>query len=237
MRHGPEAPTALLPRTEQQRRFDALATIFRAAVANRTHAPRVPVVVNVIVDHWTFQDTLHRHGLAGEAPEPAHRPDPGDLRCGTDDGTGLLPDDVLLAALDGHVRRVVIDSDHVVVDAGRKRRLFTGAARDIARLLATRCECPGCTVKARFAQVDHLTEWGDLGPTALANAAAECGRHNRHKHRAGWTGRRRPDGGVNWYRRDGTEILPVGRRHRPDVDELTALARSRLDALLTRPRP
>ena len=34
VRHGPDAPTSLLPRTDAQRRFDALHTIFRAAAAN-----------------------------------------------------------------------------------------------------------------------------------------------------------------------------------------------------------
>lgn len=228
---GPDAPDASLPRTAPQRRFDALAAIFRAAAANPTLAPRVPVVVNLLVDQWTFHDSLYRHGLTATAPDPARQPDPSDRRCATDDGIPVLPDDALRAALDGHIRRIVMDSDHVVIDAGRRQRLFTGAARDIARILATRCECPGCTVKARFAQVDHLTEWLDHGETALANADAECGRHNRHKHRAGWTGRRRPDGQLNWYRRDGTEILPAGRRHRPDIHELDTLARQRLDAL------
>ena len=37
---------------------------------------------------------------------------------------------ILAAALLGHVRRTVIDSRGVVVDLGRRERLFTGAAAD-----------------------------------------------------------------------------------------------------------
>ena len=88
------------------------------------------------------------------------------------------------------------------------------------------------TLDPRFAQVDHLDEWTRHGTTALDNAAVLCERHNRLKHRAGWTGRRRPDGHLNWYRSDGTEMRAIGRPHEPDVAEITELARRRLEALI-----
>ena len=230
-RHGPDAPASLLSRTDAQRRFDALHNIFRAAAANSHQAPPIPMVVNLVCDQWTFDDVVARHGL-GEAPiDDGIRSDPAVRRCETDTGTPLLPDDALRAALDGHIRRVVLDSDGIPINFGRKRRLFTGAAREAALLLAKRCECPGCTVKKRFTQIDHLHEHTDGGDTDVVNAGVECGRHNRLKSKNGLVAVRRPDGQLNWYRRDGTQMSSVGRRHVPDLAEIAVSTRRRIDEL------
>ncbi len=104
-----------------------------------------------------------KHGLI---PFPDDLPsiDFAERRCETDTGLALLPDDIVRATLQGHVRRVVMNSAGVVIEMGRKQRLFTGAARDAAKLMATSCDHPGCAVGVTFAQVDHVTEWSDDGP-------------------------------------------------------------------------
>jgi hypothetical protein len=228
-RCGPDADGPLR-RTDAQRRFDALRAIFRSAAANPAWTPAIPMLLNIVVDDTTFRHELARHGLATLADGGV--PDPATGRCESDSGIQLHPDDALRAALDGHIRRVVIDSSGVVTDVGRKRRLFTGVMRDIAKLLAHRCNAPGCTVRARFAQIDHLAEWdADNGPTSLVNAAVTCGHHNRAKHRNHLRVRRRPDGQVNWVRPDGTAIAPAGRPHVPDNDEIDTIIRRRIDDL------
>jgi hypothetical protein len=189
------------------------------------------MVLNIVSDRWTFDDVVARHGLGEPPVTDGTSADPATRSCETESGTPLLPDDALRAALDGHVRRVVLDSDGIPIDFGRKRRLFTGAAREAARLLATRCECPGCTVKKRFAQIDHLHEHADGGGTDIANAAVVCGRHNRFKSKHGLVAIRRPDGQLNWYRRDGTQMSSVGRPHVPDLGEIAAATRRRIDEL------
>ena len=63
--------------------------------------------------------------------------------------------DVLRAALAGHVRRTVVDSDRVVIDLGRRQRLFTGNARQAAKLLVRRCEHVGCELPGDWCEVDH----------------------------------------------------------------------------------
>jgi len=229
--HGPDAPASLLPRTDAQRRFDALQAMFRAAAANPTVSPPVPIVVNLIVDHRTFHDAGVDHGLI-DPDDPDTPPVPVERRCETASGVPLLPEDALRGALTGHIRRIVLDGASAVIDVGRKRRLFTGVAREVAKLLARHCESLGCTVSARFAQIDHLTEWSDgEGPTDLANAGVGCGRDNRRKHRLGLRAERRPDGLLNWYRRNGTEMRPVGRRHVADHAETDAAIRRRVDEL------
>ena len=181
----------------------------------------MPATINLLVDQYTWEEHLARHGF-GAAPDP--RDEPAERRCETDTGTPVLPDDVVHAALDGYVRRVVLDSSSRVIDYGRARRLFTGAARDAAKLLARRCDIPGCTVKTRYTQVDHNREWvRDRGSTDVANALNNCGPQNRHKSQRRLRASRTESGTLNWYRADGTEMAPVGRRHVPDEDDIDAI--------------
>lgn len=208
--HGADAPTSLLPRTDAQRRFDAVQAIFRRAVAVPDGARPPAPLVNLITDQRTLEETLVRHGLA---PAPIDLPDVdfSERRCETADGTIVVPDVMLRAALVCHVRRVVVNSAGIPVEMGRKRRLFTGAARDAAKLMAHHCEFPGCDVPAAHAQVDHLDEFHEYGPTDPANSSIICGVHNRAKHRK-YRARRDSHGRVTYYRRDGTVMAPVGRR-------------------------
>lgn len=87
------------------------------------------------------------------------------------------------AALLGRVRRVVFDAAGVVIDLGRTQRVFTGGARDAVELQDRRCLWPGCGLSVRRSQIDHATDWGDLGVTAPSNGGPLCGRHNRWKSR------------------------------------------------------
>jgi hypothetical protein len=67
---------------------------------------------------------------------------------------------VLAAALTGHVRRVVFDVAGVVIDLGRRSRLFTGSSRDAVMLGDRWCLWPGCD--QRSGRPDG-TEVGPLG--------------------------------------------------------------------------
>jgi hypothetical protein len=233
-RHGPDAPTDLLARTDAQRRFDAMVALFRSAAgAEGSPVQAAPIVLNVITDHLSARDALARHHLA--LP-----PDPDELdaalalhqrRSETASGAPLLADDLVAIALDHHVRGVIVDSAGVVTDWGRKRRLFTGPAREAAMLAARECTRDGCLVHGRHCQVDHLREWKHGGRTDQTNAGAACAHDNRAKHALGITVRRTPDGYLNWHRRDGTYIAPVGRRRQPDDEEITRRIRDRVAAL------
>ncbi len=128
--HGPDAPASLLPRTDAQRRFDAMVSIFRRSVAVAPGAkPPAPVV-------------------------------------------------------------------NIAIELGRKRRLFTGSAREAVLLMATRCDFLGCDVPGAHTQIDHLDEWErDGGSTDPVNAGLGCGGHNRAKHRK-YTAKRHRNGTV-----------------------------------------
>ncbi len=216
---GPDAPASRLPRTDAQRRFDAMVQLFRAAVTAPADGVAPTPVVNILVGHIALQRILARRGM-GLEPEA---PEPGDLmaeRMESSTGVPLAPDDVIAACLSGVVRRVVIDSASVVVDAGRKRRLFTGVARELALLLWQRCGHLGCTVPADQCEVDHMDEWdADGGATDQSNARPRCGTHNPLKSKRRLRSVRDPKGYIVDYRADGTPMLPAGRR---PPDELPA---------------
>jgi hypothetical protein len=224
---GPDAPASKLPRTDAQRRYDALVEVFRAAAMAPPDGVAPKPIVNVVVGFVTLQRILARRGL-GIEPEPPRPEDMAVERIESSTGVTLAPDDVIAACLSGVVRRVVIDSAGVVVDAGRKRRLFTGVARELALLLWQRCGHLGCTVPADQCQVDHIAEWdADDGPTDQSNAHPRCDTHNPFKSKHRLRSVRDSDGYIVDYRADGTPMLPAGRRppdEQPAVDsELHAL--------------
>ncbi len=118
----------------------------------------------------------------------------------------MPPGDVLDALVWGQVRRVVIDPTGTIVDAGRRRRLFTGRLREMVLLGSARCTWPGCTRPSSTTEADHRTEWHHHGETNLANGDPCCARHNRHKTTGGYRVWRDPDGYWHHYRPDGTEL-------------------------------
>ena len=244
--HHDDASGKPLARTHQQRSYDAFVDMMRRANAQLDtddNAPSAPSpLINILCDQRTLAMVLAGAGLAPTSSLTGDPIDPftglpahttGDLlaelvadpdafariRCETTNGTPLHPHDVLRAALAGHVRRVVVDAQSVVIDMGRKARLFTGPAREAAKLLVRRCDHAGCDLPEDFCEVDHVVEWVDLGTTDQINAGVDCGHCNREKHRKKLTRRRSVHGQVFTIRPDGTIILSVGARPPTFPDE------------------
>ena len=249
--YGDDANGQPLRRTASQRRFDALMRIFETAAAPRLDGTTaVETVVDIVIDQRSLDDAFTRHGLltdtidtldddqlddtiTGLVATAQHDPLSWvDRRCETADGGPIHPMLALRAALTGHIRRVVVDSAGTVIDLGRKQRLFTGAAREAAKLLVHRCDHPGCVASARHADVDHLDEWHAGGRTDQMNAGIECRSHNRFKHRERWRVERDPEGRRFSIRPDGTVVLPVGTRMPGIPSEHDRMVRERLERLL-----
>lgn len=230
--HGELADGFQLARTDRQRRFDALVAIFRAAsAAGNVGSPAEPLV-NVVIDAATWGRMLLAADLTissdldgrpidlftGLAVDDSRSllddlVDPATQMCETTTGVPLLDHDVLRAALAGHIRRTVVDSDRVIIDLGRRQRLFTGSTRVAAKLLIKRCEYIGCELPAEWCDVDHVDEWDrNRGPTNQRNAALLCRSDNLDKHRNGWRTKRARNGCSYTFDRSGTILLPVGAR-------------------------
>ncbi len=226
---GDDADQHPLPRTAGQRRFDALTTIFHTAAGATGVGSVADPLVNIVIDANSWSELLAATGLipsiAGASADDMRIADPelltellgapvplSERRCETTTGIQVHPHDVLRAALAGHVRRVVVDSAGVVIDLGRRKRLFTGAAREAATLLLRRCDHPGCDLTADWCDVDHAVEWADGGTTDQTNSGIECSRHNVTKSKRRWRTRRATDGRRYTIRPDGSIMLPVGVR-------------------------
>lgn len=201
--HGDDMYPARMARTDAQRRADALQAIFlKAAGHDAGTGTGSNVVVNLVVGYDRFVHHLEK-ALGGQ-PEDL---DPTDLAqpCETINGEPLDPHDVLVAAAMGHVRRVVVDSAGVVINAGRRQRLFTGALRELVMLSSPRCCWPGCYRPASQCQADHMLPHANDGPTDVGNGAPTCPHHNRWRTR-GYSTWRDQYGHWHHHRPDSTEI-------------------------------
>ena len=192
---------SLMGRTNAQRRFDALLGLFRAAAGSS--AVGGEVTVNIVVDQATFeQHLLEALGQQGEAADPSTA---AQRRCQSDRGEVIDPRAVVVAALLGHIRRMVLGGDGVVLDFGRRKRLFTGPLREAVLLAERSCVFRGCSRPSARCEADHVQPFGPGGTTSAANGAPLCDHHNRWKNR-GWRVWRDSDGLWHTYRPDGSEF-------------------------------
>ena len=229
--YGERADEFPLPRTDAQRRFDALVAIFNEAYAASGDGKLPDPVVNIVCDQRTVHDFMARAGIVlgnGETLDLDQLTrqqiedvlaefvrDPGSIltrRCETSSGHAVPPRLLIQALLTAQVRRVVLDARSTVIDFGERKRLFTGNARIAATLLERYCSHSGCEIPADRSQVDHNQSHSDGGRTDQHNAAPACGPHNRFKYRNGWRTRRADNGRIYNIRSDGTLVLFVGER-------------------------
>ena len=97
----------------------------------------------------------------------------------TQSGRRLHPDDAVNAALANHIRRVVYDSSGIVIELGRRSRLFRGSSRDAVMLLLTMCVWIGCDQPVAWCDADHSLGWKAHGATVPRNGQPLC---NGHQH-------------------------------------------------------
>jgi 5-methylcytosine-specific restriction endonuclease McrA len=200
--HGDRMCADLMERTPAQRRFDALQRIFTLA-AKGGDGKGPAVTVDILIDQATYEQQLAL--LLGGIADPLPVTHATSRRCEDRHGHLVDPRAAVAASLVGQVRRVVLEADGVVLDMGRRQRLFTGALRDAVMLTARRCGHPGCGVPGHACQADHTIPYARGGPTNARNAGPECGGHNRWKTKGAFTFRDRK-GRWRTFRPDGTEI-------------------------------
>ncbi|MBI4933522.1 MAG: DUF222 domain-containing protein [Actinobacteria bacterium] len=212
-RYGDIMHPGLMERTPAQRRFDALRRLFDDAAGSQ-HAGG-EVTVNIVVDQATFEH--HLEAALGGTPTPADPSTAVTRRCEDHTGAVIDPRAMIAAALVGRVRRMVLSTDGVVLDFGRRKRLFTGALREAVLLAAHHCGWVGCHLHAADCQADHVLPFSHAGPTSASNGAPLCDHHNPLKNK-GYRTWRDPDGLWHTYRPDGTELgWPIHRIHYPNA--------------------
>ena len=205
--YGNEATASLMPRDAKQRRADAfVAMVLAAAEAGTGDGRTIDTTVNLVSD----LDQFEQHVVEAVTNDPSTvEIDPStvqDRRCETTDGVPVDPRQVVAAALVGRLRFIVVDGAGVIVSAGRKRRLFTGALRESIMALDPVCGWLGCNLRAQISAIDHLEPRSRGGPTDAANAKVMCDHHNIFKHTKHYTIERQPDGPIHITRPDGTTL-------------------------------
>jgi len=205
LRYGADAENHPLRRTHQQRAFDAYQQIFRKAAATPVEGVVAPTV-NIFTTEADLAAAIREF-----FGQPAGLVKSGRQRlCETEQGAPVDPADMVIAALLGKIRRVVVTNDGRYVSAGSRQRLFTGKLREMILLLgAHRCNRPGCSIRGPNVQIDHIESWICNGCTTAVNGGPMCPLHNRDKHRLGFTVTH-DQHGWHHYRPDGTEIAPRG---------------------------
>ncbi len=212
--HGDNAKQHPLTRTNRQRIFDAMLTIFLKA-AETTHTTRQTPLVTIFCTQAVLEQAIRDH--LATSPDPANPTTSQRNRlferiplCETASGAPVDPHDLLVAALIGNIQRIVVDSAGRAIHLGRKQRLFTGAAREAVLLTGDRCTHAGCGLRIPNIHIDHLDGWAArAGPTNPLNAGPNCPRHNNDKETGQYTVYK-DETGWHHIRPDGTEIAPRG---------------------------
>lgn len=106
---GDAATRLLMPRTDAQRRADAVTRALHDAASREPGALAPEPVVNVHVDHGTFTDLLvEAELLPARAADPFASPvDERDRMCRTEHGDPIDPHTVMQLMLEGHIRSVI----------------------------------------------------------------------------------------------------------------------------------
>ncbi len=91
-----------------------------------------------------------------------------------------------LLACDSSIARVLLDSESVVIEVGRSKRVVSGPARRALNARDGHCRWPGCERPASWSAAHHVVHWINGGSTDLANLILLCHRHHRMVHEGGW---------------------------------------------------
>ncbi len=200
-RLGADAPIGLtdLRRSEPQRRADAFFHAMLAAAAAPGPGKQPLPTLGVLFDAESLETTL----LGGEHDPARYR----EIVCRTQNGDSLDFSEAAQLALFAHLRRVVVDGRGVVIEQGRRQRLFRGAAREATLMMQTTCVWFGCDAPVRRVHADHNVEWLRHGGTDPDNGGGLCAGHNLLKERGKFRVFRDDDGDWTITDADGK---PVG---------------------------
>jgi hypothetical protein len=89
-------------------------------------------------------------------------------------------------ACDSTMVRVLLNSESMVIDVGRAKRVVPSATRRALNVRDRGCVWPGCDRNASWTQAHHLLHWTDGGLTEMDNLVLLCRRHHWMVHEGGY---------------------------------------------------
>ncbi len=99
-------------------------------------------------------------------------------------------------ACDCSVTRILLDSESMVIDVGRAKRVVSGPQSKALKVRDRSCTWPGCDRPATWTSAHHVVHWIHGGATDLPNLVLLCYRHHWMVHEGGWQIVRSDDGCV-----------------------------------------
>jgi hypothetical protein len=100
-------------------------------------------------------------------------------------------------ACDCSVTRILLDSESMVIDVGRAKRLVSGSQSKALKVRDRGCTWPGCDRPASWTSAHHVVHWTHGGQTDLPNLVLLCFRHHWMVHEGNWQIVRSDDGCVH----------------------------------------
>src|ERR1700682_266113 len=95
---------------------------------------------------------------------------------------------------DSSIARILLDSESVVIDVGRSKRVVSEPARRALNARDGHCRWPGCDRPASWSAAHHVVHWIHGGTTDLDNLILLCHRHHWMVHEGNWQLVRDSDG-------------------------------------------
>jgi hypothetical protein len=131
-----------------------------------------------------------------------------------------------------------------ILSVGTERYRVPAAMRLFLMTRDLTCRFPGCSIAARFCDLDHTEDWQFGGATEDSNLASLCAKHHDLKHHTDWTYQQDKYGVCTWvspagetYRTD-PEVWVHGMPPTPPEEETVEEANERIirDAIAANPR-
>ena len=188
-------------RSGRMRTADALATLAELSLAARAGAPGglprragAPTRLVLTADLATLTADLTRPAGEGALAGAGF----GRLETGEPGGWEISPLATQVLACGAEVVPILLDQESGrPLDVGDTMYPFPAKIRRAIEERDRCCTFPGCSAKPPWCHTHHLIPYRRSEWTAEANGALLCGRHHRHVHAHGWTGRL-VDGHVVW---------------------------------------
>jgi hypothetical protein len=106
--------------------------------------------------------------------------------CEYDDGTPVPPPTARRLLCNGRILPIIIDTNGVVLNAGREIRLANRAQRRALRAMYRTCAFPGCDVDFNNCEIHHINPFELGGLTNIDELLPLCCRHHHVIHEPGW---------------------------------------------------
>jgi hypothetical protein len=119
---------------------------------------------------------------------------PGSAAAEMDHGQPVSEITVGRIACDCSITRHIFDSEGVLVELGRRKRVVSAQLRKALEGRDRHCRWPGCTRPGTWCEAHHVVPWTRGGPTNLDNLLLLCSRHHMQVHELRWQLLAYPDG-------------------------------------------